>query len=150
MRILKILYWNLHRKVHQSKGSKCFIKNSILWEFMRWWYDDKKKGEANQGIEVFSIKEVAERSLDDLKENEVRMLVFDIVESFHMVAGNIDKCSISRAWSKERISSFERMKKAWVTHCLDEINIICPHMKYVLIWNMRWLTVIGGTLIKSS
>ena len=93
MRILKILYWNLHPKNHQSKESKGFIKNSILWEFMGLWSDDKR-GEVDQGFEVLSIKEVVEGSLDDPKENEACMLVFDFVESCHKLTG---KCFISRA-----------------------------------------------------
>ena len=35
-------------------------------------------------------------------------------------------------------------KKAWVTHCLDEINIICPHMEYELVVKIR------GTKTRSS
>lgn len=54
-------------------------------EFMELLYDDKR-GEAHQ---VISIKEVSEGSLDDLKENEVCMLVFDIIEWCHMVVGNM-------------------------------------------------------------
>lgn len=81
------------------KRKQVFCQEFQLVEFMGWWYGDKR-GEANQGIEVLSIKEAAEGSLDDLKENEVCMLVFDKLESCHMVAGNMDKCSILRAWSK--------------------------------------------------
>ena len=95
---------------------------------MGWWYDEKR-GEEDQGIEFISIKEAVEVSLDDIKENEVCMLTFDIVESCHIVAGNMDKCFIVRAWSKEKGSPpLKGCKKAWVTHFLDEINIICSHM----------------------
>lgn len=63
---------------------------------MEGWYD-AKRSKAGQGIEVLSIEEVVEGSLDDLKESEVCMLVFDKIESCHMVAGNMDECSTSRA-----------------------------------------------------
>lgn len=61
------------------------------------WWNDVKTSEANQGIEVILIKEFIEGSLYYLKENEVCMLVFDQIESCHMVSGNMDKCSILRA-----------------------------------------------------
>lgn len=100
MRILKILCWNLHWVVHRLKRSECFIKNSNLWEFTGWW-NDVKISEADQGIEVISIKEAAEGILDELKENKVYMLVFFKIESCQVGAGNMDKCSILRAWSKK-------------------------------------------------
>ena len=43
------------------------------------------------------MNKFGEGSIDDLTENEVCVLVFDTLESCHMVAGNMDKCSISRA-----------------------------------------------------
>ena len=82
-----------------KRGSNNFIKNYKLVEFMAWWYD-AIKSESNQGIEALSIKEVVAGSLDDPKENEVRMLTIYIENSCHMVAGNMDQCSMLRAWSK--------------------------------------------------
>lgn len=71
------------------------------------WWD---KNEADQGIEALSIKEAIAGSLDDPKENEVCMLTVYIEESCHMVAGNMDQCSILSTWSKERISSLKGMQ----------------------------------------
>ena len=83
-------------------------------------------------MKIFSIKEAAERSLDDLKVNEVCMLVFDIIKSCCMVAGNMDQCSILRSMIKGKESPpMQGCQKAWVT--LDEINIICPHIEYEVI-----------------
>ena len=62
--------------------------------FMWWWYDEKGVQNFNM-VEVLSIKEVVEGSLDNPKENEACMLVFDFVESCHKLTG---KCFISRAW----------------------------------------------------
>jgi len=59
-------------------------------EFMELLYDDKR-GEAHQ---VISIKEVSEGSLDDLKENEVGILVFDKQNSCHIVAGNMESMDL--------------------------------------------------------
>ena len=42
------------------------------------------------GLKLFSIKEVVERSLDYLKVNEVCMLVFNTIMACHMVASNMD------------------------------------------------------------
>jgi len=53
--------------------------------------------EAKQWIEVYSIKGVVIGSMDDPKENEVCMLIFNIEKSFHMLAGNMDQISILRA-----------------------------------------------------
>ena len=60
------------------------------------WWNDAKISEVDQGIEYFLIKEAIEGSLDDLKENEVCILVFKNVESCHIVAGNMGKFSILR------------------------------------------------------
>ena len=43
-----------------------------------------------QGLKIFSIKEATKRSLNGLKVNKVCMLVFNIIKSCHMVAGNKD------------------------------------------------------------
>jgi len=43
-----------------------------------------------KGLKIFSIKEVAGRSLDDLKINEVCMLVFNIIKSCCVVVGSMD------------------------------------------------------------
>ena len=101
------------------------------------------KGKADQGIGVLSIKEVVEGRLDDLKENEVCMLVFNIIESCHMVIGSIDKCFISRAWSKEKIS-FKRMQEG-MGHTLSRWNQ--HNMSSYGIWG-GWQ--IGGTITGSS
>jgi len=61
------------------------------------WWNDVKRSEVDQGIEVISINKSVEGCLDDLKENEVCILVFDKIESCRMVAGNMDKCSISKS-----------------------------------------------------
>ncbi len=58
--------------------------------------------EADQGIEALSIKEVTAGSLDDPKENEVCMSIFNIEESCHMVAGNMDQCSILKSMIKSK------------------------------------------------
>jgi len=57
-----------------------------------------------QGLKIFSIKEVVEITLDDLKVNEVCILVFDIINSFCMAAGNMDHCSILRSMIKGKES----------------------------------------------
>lgn len=82
-----------------------------------------------KGLKLFSINEAAKRRLDDLKVNEVCMLVFDIIKSCCMVVGNMDHCSILRSMIKGKESPpMKGCGKAHVT--LDEINIVCPHMKY--------------------
>jgi len=84
------------------------------------------------GLRLSSIKEVAERSLDDLKVNEVCMLVFNIIESCFMVAGNMDHSSILRSMIKGKESlTMKGFQKAWVT--LDEVNIICPRIRYEVV-----------------
>ena len=85
-----------------------------------------------KGLKIFSIKEVAEGNLEDLQVNEVCMLVFGIKKSCCMVAGNLDHCSILKNIIKGKESPpMKGCWKAWVT--LDEINIICPHMKYEVV-----------------
>ena len=57
-----------------------------------------------KGLKIFSIKEVVERSLDDLKVNEVCMLVFNIIMSCRMVAGSVLKngrLNSDQAWLTE-------------------------------------------------
>ena len=48
-----------------KRESKCFIKNSNLWNS---WDDGMMTYEADQGIEALSIKETVAGSLDDSKE----------------------------------------------------------------------------------
>ena len=49
-----------------------------------------------------------------------------------MVVGNMDHYSILRSMIKGKESPpMKGCRKAWVT--LDEINIICPHMKYEVV-----------------
>ena len=60
------------------------------------------------------------------------MLVFNIIKSCCMVASNMDHCSILRSMINGKDSLLMKgCRKAWVT--LDEINIICPHMKYEVV-----------------
>jgi len=65
-----------------------------------------------KGLKIFSIKEVAERSLDDLKVNEVCMLVFNTIMSCHMVAGNMDHYFYLETHDqRQRISSSEKIQE---------------------------------------
>ena len=56
------------------------------------------------GLKIFLIKEVVERSLEDLKVNEVCMFIFAFIKSCCMVAGNLDHCSILRSMIKGKES----------------------------------------------
>ena len=53
------------------------------------WWDDDIRDEVGQGVEDI-FNQAIERSLGDLKVNKVCMLVFNIIKSCHMVAGNKD------------------------------------------------------------
>ena len=85
-----------------------------------------------KGLEILSVKEVVERSTNVLKVNEVCILIFDFINSCCTVAGNLDYFSILISMIKGKESPpIKECWKAWVT--LDEINIICPPMKYEVV-----------------
>ena len=68
-----------------------------------------------KGLKIFSIKEVVERSLDDLKVNEVCMLVFNIIMSCHMVANDMDHYFyLEKHDQRKGISSYERFSEGMV------------------------------------
>ena len=94
------------------RRSKCFIKNSKLVEFMGWWYDDIR-GEADQGIEDLFNQGSYWKKPRWPKGKEVCMLVFNIIMSFCMVAGNMDHYFyLEKHDQKKRISSSERMQES--------------------------------------
>lgn len=63
-----------------------------------------------KGLKIFSIKEVVERSLDDLMVNEVCMHVFNIIMSCRMVASIMDHYFYPEKHDQgKRISPSERM-----------------------------------------
>ena len=81
-----------------------------------------------------------------MTQRRMRYVCFHLnFESCQRVAGNMDQFSILRAWSKEKGSPLLKgSKKAWVTHWLDEIKTIGPHMKYEVVEKD------GGNVYKSS
>lgn len=63
-------------------------------------------------LKIFSIKEDVEKNLDDLKVNEVCMLVLNIIMPRRMVAGNMDHYFyIEKHDQGKRISSSEKMQE---------------------------------------
>ena len=144
MRMIKILYWNLHWKVHLLEEASVSPGIPTCMGFMEWWYD-VKRSEACQGIKVPSMKEVVEGSLDYQKK-EMRYVCLYLIKKSHVIWLQISWMSAlpqEHNWKKGSPSVKECMK-AQFTHWLDEISIICPHMKYEVV------DKIGGTMTGSS
>jgi len=96
-------------------------------------------------IEFLSIKKVFKGILDDLKkEYELHMLVFNKIESCHIVTGSKISALPHENNQKKGYPPLEGCMKVWFTNLLDEINIICPHMKYEVVDKVE------GTIIGSS
>ena len=70
-----------------------------------------------KGLKIFSINEVVERSIDDLKVNEVCMLPFNSIMSCCVVAGNMDHYFyLEKHDQRKDLLPKRRCKNAWVTY----------------------------------
>ncbi len=69
-----------------------------------------------KGLKIFSIKEATEIILDDLKVNEVCMLVFNIIMSCCVVASNMDHYFYHEKHDQKKMISYSEGMQEGISH----------------------------------